>query len=224
MKRARYIVIEGTEGVGKTTQVKKLADYLTDKGYKVLQTKEPGTPHIEITMQMRELMLSNKYDKSLTKTSRELLSQAIRSIHLEHLVFPALNDYDFIVQDRGILSGLAYGEACGNNIDNLIDLNRMTVMFSKGLPDHINDIYNLYDNTIFLHGDLSSNLDRAKNCKQEFEEGDAMESQNSEFYQRVERNFKQEGQQFYGFDSVAVDNKNIDEVFDIILDKLNIKQ
>src|SRR5271167_1025736 len=115
MKRATYICLEGTEGVGKTTQTQKLVDHLRAKGCKVLQTKEPGTAHAPLTMQLRGIMLDKQYDEQLTAPARELISQAIRSIHLEKVVFPALSEYDFIVQDRGILSGLAYGTACGND-------------------------------------------------------------------------------------------------------------
>jgi dTMP kinase len=112
----KYICIEGTEGVGKTTQTQKLVDHLRNLGYSVLQTKEPGTAHSPLTMELRNIMLNAKYEEQLTRTARELISQAIRSIHVEKVIKPAYGKYDFIVQDRGILSGLAYGEACGNDI------------------------------------------------------------------------------------------------------------
>src|ERR1017187_8360897 len=120
--KARYIVFEGTEGVGKSTQTQKLVDYLRAKGYKVLQTKEPGTSHAPLTMLLRSIMLDKQYDEQLTAPARELISQAIRSIHMDKVVVPALLTHDFIVQDRGVLSGLAYGTACGNELDRIISL------------------------------------------------------------------------------------------------------
>src|ERR1019366_1877729 len=116
------ICLEGCEGVGKTTQTQKLVDHLRAKGFKVLQTKEPGTSHLPLTMQLRGIMLDKQYDEQLTVAARELISQAIRSIHIEKLILPALTEYDYIIQDRGILSGLAYGSACGNDVDWLLDL------------------------------------------------------------------------------------------------------
>src|SRR5665213_3054416 len=116
MKKARYICLEGTEGVGKTTQTQRLVDALRERGYRVLQTKEPGTNHVPLTMQLRGIMLDNQYDAILTKPAREFISQAIRSVHLERLIIPSLYEYDFIIQDRGILSGYAYGAGCGNDI------------------------------------------------------------------------------------------------------------
>lgn len=53
----KYICIEGGEGSYKTTTVKALADYYTDRGLRVLVTKEPGTHHLPVTMKLRELML-----------------------------------------------------------------------------------------------------------------------------------------------------------------------
>jgi dTMP kinase len=105
MPTAKYICFEGTEGSGKSTQTQKLVDYLRSKGYKVLQTKEPGTPLSPLTMELRKIMLDSQYESQLTMTARELISQAIRSIHLERVVIPALSEYDYIIQDRGILSG-----------------------------------------------------------------------------------------------------------------------
>ena len=85
MTKARYIVLEGTEGVGKTTQTVTLVNYLERQGYSCLQTKEPGTVHSPLTMELRNIMLNAKYDEQLTTSSRELISQAIRSIHLEQV-------------------------------------------------------------------------------------------------------------------------------------------
>ena len=145
---AQYIVFEGTEGVGKTTQTQKLVDYLKVQGFSVFHTKEPGTVHSPLTMQLRGIMLDNQYDDQLTQNARELVSQAIRSIHLEKVIRPAMNKYDFIVQDRGILSGLAYGEACGNDIGWLETL---ADCVSEPMTSSHNGFYNeLYTRTIFL--------------------------------------------------------------------------
>lgn len=58
----KYICIEGGEGTYKTTTTKALASYYRSKGLRVLETKEPGTAHLPITMQLREFVLSNSYD------------------------------------------------------------------------------------------------------------------------------------------------------------------
>jgi len=218
MKKARYICLEGTEGVGKTTQTQKLVDHLRSKGYTVLHTKEPGTPHAPLTMLLRGVMLDKQYDDQLTLLARELISQSIRSIHLEKVIAPAMETHDFIVQDRGILSGLAYGTACGNDADWLVN------MINKVVPNHllINNNHVLYDNVIYLKGDIKAGLKKAQSCKQEFTAGDAMEAKGNSFLEKVGFNMNIMSQQF-NTNIINVDGKNIDEVFTEMLRSLNLE-
>jgi dTMP kinase len=216
MKKAIYICFEGTEGVGKTTHTQKLVDYLRSKNFKVLQTKEPGTPHSPLTMQLRGIMLDRQYDEQLTAPARELISQAIRSIHMEKVVLPALNQYDYIVQDRGVLSGLAYGSACGNDIDRLSSLAEYSTESSRHL---LND--GIYDSIIYLKGDTSAGLKKALQAKQEFEAGDAMEAKGDSFMQEVSINMDELSQAF-NTHIINVDGKSIDQVFNDILRVLQL--
>lgn len=176
-----YICIEGPEGVGKTTQTKKLVEWLTKHGFRVLQTKEPGTPLSPLTMTLRALMLDNQYQAEMTPLAREFISQAIRSIHLAHVVTPALGQVDFIVQDRGILSGFAYGTACGNEPEFLYALSQHVVRGAGAFPG----AFGVYDMVIYLRGDPLVGLARAQAAKQEFAAGDAMELQGCEFMKQV---------------------------------------
>jgi len=224
MKKAIYICFEGTEGVGKTTQTNKLVDFLRSKGYSVLQTKEPGTQHLPLTMILREIMLDHKYDESLTRLAREFISQAIRSIHLEKLIAPALTEYDFIVQDRGILSGYAYGSACGNNYE---DLRTMTMQNVDSVLE-INKLFPLipeliYDKVIYLRGNTLKGLERAKSSKQEFESGDAMESKGNSFLNKVSENMNKMSSRFRTI-TIDIDGKSIDEVHLEILSKLEMEK
>lgn len=216
MKKARYICFEGVEGVGKTTQTKKLVEYLRTKGHSVLETKEPGSSHSPLTMELRNIMLNAKYDSELTQTARELVSQTIRSIHIEKVIAPALAQYDFIVQDRGILSGLSYGEACGNDFEWLEDL--MYEVTPEAVAD---DPYTLYDDVVYLTGDVRKGLDKAASAKQEFEAGDAIEMKGLSFMEKVNNNMSEYAEMF-STKRVSVDGKSIDEVFADILNALEI--
>jgi dTMP kinase len=218
MKKATYICFEGTEGVGKTTQTQKLVDHLRAKGYSVLQTKEPGVSHAPLTMILRGIMLDKQYDAELTAPARELISQAIRSIHMEKVVLPAASQYDFIIQDRGILSGLAYGTACGNDVERLIGLSEFVTESSRAT---FND--GLYDCIIYLKGDTSAGLKKAQQAKQEFAAGDAMESRGNSFIETCARNMDDFSEAF-NTKTISVDNKNIDEVFAEILRALNLEE
>ena len=218
---AKYIVIEGCDGVGKTTQTQKLVDYLKSQGHKVLHTKEPGTPLSPLTMEMRNLMLNAKYDNEMTQTARELISQAIRSVHIEQVIVPALGQYDYIIQDRGILSGLAYGTACGNSPAFLFDLiDKVTKPLTKefGLMEQI------YDQVIYLTSeDTSGKLAIAKGSKQEFEAGDAMELKGDKFMLSVQNHMNEFSQSFNTV-KIDVDKKSIEDVFDCIMSTLHLNK
>lgn len=214
---AKYICFEGTEGVGKTTQTQKLVDYLRAKGFKVLQTKEPGSSHAPLTMELRNVMLNAKYDAELTTTSRELISQAIRSIHLEKVIVPALSQYDFIVQDRGILSGLSYGVACGNELKWLQDMADKITLETIDVPYDM-----VYDDIIYLTGNVSVGLHNAQNSKQEFEAGDAIENKGISFMEQVAANMTDYASDF-NTTIICIDGKTIEQVFEDILNQLELK-
>jgi dTMP kinase len=224
MKKALYICFEGTEGVGKTTQTTKLVDFLKSKGYKVLYTKEPGTQHIPLTMTLRAIMLDNQYDQQLTRSAREFISQAIRSIHLEKLIAPALEEYDYIIQDRGILSGYAYGHACGNNFDNLNKMATDNIDAASELNDSLPIIpERIYDKVIYLKGNSFNGLERARASKKEFNTGDAMESRGNKFIDTVSHNMDKMSIRFNTV-TIEVDNKTIDQVHDEILLSLGMEK
>jgi dTMP kinase len=212
---ARYICFEGTEGVGKTTQTQKLVNYLNNKGYKVLQTKEPGTSHLPLTMILRGIMLDKQYDEQLTRPARELVSQAIRSIHLEKLIIPAMSEYDYIIQDRGILSGLAYGSACGNATTFLTNL--VWEVTGRDGP------WELYNDVIYLKGDVKKHLEVAKSAKQEFAAGDAIEAKGADFMQQVQYRMDDFSDRF-NTHCIDVNDQSIEQVFSAILQALKIEE
>jgi len=214
-KKAYYICLEGVEGCGKTTQTQKIVDYLRDKGFKVLQTKEPGTSHLPITLELRKIMLDKQFDDSLTPIAREYISQAIRSIHIDKLIIPSLYEYDFIIQDRGLLSGFAYGTTCGNNFDILTAL-------SYNISGGEYDICKLYDKIIYLRGDVKAGLKAAKSSKQEFKDGDAMEAKGDRFMAQVQANMDIMSKNFPTV-TINVENADIDTVFNEILANIQIK-
>lgn len=215
MRKAKYLCLEGTEGSGKSTHTAKLVKYLTEKGFKVLQTKEPGTPLAPLTMDLRGIMLDAKHETQMTVPARELISQAIRSIHIEKVVIPALSEYDFIIQDRGILSGLAYGHQCGNSH---WDLNHLAAMVTKvaGIPWH-----DLYDKVIYLKNDAAKGLARAKLAKQEFTAGDAMEAKGDAFMVKVAADMDEMVQAFPHC-IINMEGKTVEENFSEILRNIGL--
>jgi thymidylate kinase len=142
----------------------------------------------------------------MTLNSREVISQAIRCIHLQKVVLPAMTEYDYIVQDRGILSGLVYGVACG------VDYSFIENLSNLGIGQKNTDVYNLYDQIILFRGDVAAGLKRALSSKQEFESGDAMENQGISFLDKVNLNFFDFEKKFKHVSIIDVENKSIEKV------------
>ena len=99
-----FITFEGINGSGKTTQAKKLFEYLTSIGKKVVLTKEPGGGG-EFCMALRELLLKTKDISSMAEL---FLLYASRTEHLRKVIEPALKDGKIVICDRYIDSSFAY--------------------------------------------------------------------------------------------------------------------
>jgi dTMP kinase len=207
----RYICIEGTEGCYKTTNVSALVEYFKSQGKTVLQTKEPGTPLNTLTMKLREIMLSNEFANDMTPIAREFISQAIRSIHMEKVVIPN-SDVDFIIQDRGTLSGLTYAKTIGHDD-----------AFIRSLISKVtnSDTWNIYDDVIILMNDPEVGLTLAKSSKNEFKGGDVMESMGNQFMNNVLSEMIKETSLHINVHLINVCGKNPTEILQEILKSLD---
>ena len=95
----RFITFEGGEGTGKSSQVKRLVARLTDAGYEVVATREPGgTPTAEA---IRQFVLSGKAVE-LGARGEAALMAAARADHVERVIRPALAAGKWVVCDRFI--------------------------------------------------------------------------------------------------------------------------
>jgi dTMP kinase len=101
----RFITLEGGEGTGKSTQIKRLKAALEEKGIKVLATREPGgSPGAE---QIRKLMVEGEPGRwdAITET---LLAYAARADHVARTIGPALRTGTWVISDRFNDSTFAY--------------------------------------------------------------------------------------------------------------------
>ena len=114
-----FVVFEGPDGSGQTTQAKLLADYLQNKGISVFQTKEPTNDTI-IGKMIREV-LQNKI--KVHEDTLQLLFVADRAEHLHSQIEKRLDAKEWVVCDRYIMSTLAFGSASGVSPDWLKKLN-----------------------------------------------------------------------------------------------------
>ena len=104
-QRGYFITFEGGEGTGKSTQLKLLADYLSSKHIRNIQTKEPGGT--QAGLELRKLLVcgdKNKFDP----IAEALLYYADRRVHLVNKIWPALENGEWVLSDRFADSTMAY--------------------------------------------------------------------------------------------------------------------
>jgi len=123
--RERFITLEGGEGAGKSTQARRLADKLEEKGHSVVVTREPGgSPGAEI---IRKLIVSGDEGR-WTPKAEALLVFAAREDHLMRTIRPALDRGAWVICDRFIDSTRAYqGAAQGLDLQVIDTLGEMVI-------------------------------------------------------------------------------------------------
>ncbi len=131
MGRGRFVSLEGGEGCGKSTQLRRLAEALRSRGLDVVETREPGgSPGAEA---IRKLLLEGEEERWSAGTEA-LLFAAARGDHVARTIRPALDRGAWVLTDRFLDSSLAYqGGAGGIGIESV---RRLHEIGSGGfLPD-----------------------------------------------------------------------------------------
>ncbi len=99
----RFVVLEGGDGSGKSTQLRRLATWLHDRGIDVVETREPGGTDLGIAV--RALLLDGA---AIDDRAEALLMAADRAQHLAEVVRPALARGAWVLSDRHVPSSLVY--------------------------------------------------------------------------------------------------------------------
>lgn len=168
MSKGLFITFEGGDGCGKTTQIKLLDEYLRNKGYKTLLTREPGSKGLGV--KLREILLN--YDGEVSPTCESFLFLADRAQHVDCIIKPALEDGVIVLCDRHTDSTVAY-QGYGRGLD-LEQIHRLNKIATGGLKP---------DLTIVLDVDVKTSQERVGTQK------DRMESAGIEFFERVRKGF-----------------------------------
>ena len=117
MHSGRLITFEGLDGCGKTTQLEKAKDWLTEQGYDVLKTRQPGGT--KIGQQIRRILLDPKH-KELQPESELLLYLSDRIQHIQETIIPAKATGKIVLCDRFHDSTVAYqGYGRGLNLNSI---------------------------------------------------------------------------------------------------------
>lgn len=175
-----YIVIEGTDGTGKSTQAELLAEKLTDLGHRVTQFHEPdGVP---IAHELRGIIVNSTLTRSAF--TNVLMFTAARRENWLQSALPALQRGEYVITTRNYYSTLAY-QAIAEGLDRN-GLQDSDIQYIEQLTEDATDKrYMTPDYAIML--DIEDETERTRRIAQrgELSTPDTFESRNSEFQQKV---------------------------------------
>lgn len=173
-----FISFEGTEGVGKTTLIRKIYEHLEQQGQQVVLTREPGgTPMAE---QIRSLLLSVNHEESMSNDTELLLMYAARAQHLQQVIMPALTEHKTVLCDRFTDASFAYQCAGRGLSQSKLQL----------LNDHF--VSHMPDITFWLDAPIETGMSRAR------ERGalDRFEQEKVTFFEKVRAGYQQLWEQY----------------------------
>ena len=170
-KRGVFITIEGMDGCGKSTQMRRLAKRLIASGHEVIETAEPGGT--QIGSKIRNILLDSA-NTELSPRAELLLYFAARAQNVDELILPALERGSIVLSDRFTDSSLAY-QGCGRGLgaETVLALDRIAC---RGLKP---------DLTLLIDIDLVTSQARAEARNRRSQRTDRMEEQTAVFYKKV---------------------------------------
>lgn len=115
----KFIIFEGLDGSGQSTQVNLLKEYFEKRGFRVFATKEP-TKTSSVAQEIRDVLEKRK---EISGDNLQKLFVQDRKEHLEKEILPALERGEMVVCDRYFFSTFAFGTAAGLDLEWLIKLN-----------------------------------------------------------------------------------------------------
>jgi dTMP kinase len=147
-RRGKFITFEGLDGCGKSTQLARLAEKLTQQGFSVVVTREPGGT--EAGEKIRRLLLDTR-TSGLAPMAELALMFASRAQHIQEVILPALDAGQVVLCDRFTDSSEAY-QGGGRKLGSRPVLELHRVLSGDLKPDL----------TILMDSDVDSSVERAR--------------------------------------------------------------
>jgi dTMP kinase len=208
MSAARFVTLEGIEGVGKTTQLKRLSSALSSRGIAHVLTREPGgTPLAE---SIRQVVLSAR-EESLPPNAELLLMFAARAVHLANHIEPNLQAGRWVICDRFTDATYAY-QGGGRQLSSepIRALERMVQGTRR--PDL----------TLLLDAPVEAALARAA-ARNAGAAADRFERERGEFFERVRKAYLARAAAEPDRVAVLDATQGVDEVGARILEQLKVR-
>ena len=181
--RGRFITIEGLDGCGKSTQLRRLADVLRTEGVDVVETREPGgTP---IGDEIRGLLLDSR-TKGMSPWAELALMFASRAQQIDQLILPSLAEGKWVLCDRFTDSSEAY-QGGGRKLGSQAVIRLHEVVCRDLQPDL----------TVYMDSDVEHSVNRARRRNRRSTQGSAdekdenrFEQESRAFFQRVQEAYR----------------------------------
>ena len=170
--RGIFISMEGPDGSGKSTQLELLKKYLSDKGYEIIITREPGGTRISEAV--REIILNKEYTE-MSYMTEALLYASARAQLVSEVIKPAIDEGKAVISDRFVDSSAVYqGMARGLGVENVYKMNEFAIQ--GVMPD------------LTIHLDLPAKVGISR--KKDQKELDRMELEALDFHEKVAEGYR----------------------------------
>lgn len=180
--KGRFITIEGIEGVGKTTNIQFIQDWLTTNKIEFISTREPGGT--ELGEQLRNLLLHGGH---VSNNAELLMMFAARAQHLDEVIKPAIESGKWVICDRFTDSTYAY-QGGGRQMD-VVTISQLEALVHGAFQPHM---------TLLL--DAPVEIGRARAAKRGA--ADRIEAEDLAFFNRVRDMFLSRAKQAERFQIV----------------------
>jgi dTMP kinase len=167
MQQDVFITLEGVEGAGKSTLMAYAAEYFSEKGKEVIQTREPGGT--KTGEQIRAILLDSD-NETLTDNTELLLMFAARMQHIDEVIKPALSSGKIVICDRFTDATYAY-QGAGRGLDTT-RIEALEKWVQQGLKPDITLLFDL---------DIETGLRRANQRS----DADRFEQEEISFFERI---------------------------------------
>ena len=158
-----FISFEGGDGCGKSTQMERAAKYLSERGWRVRTTREPGG--CPVSERIRQILLDVS-SEGMTPECEALLFAAARAQHVREVIRPALSRGEIVLSDRFLDSSLVYqGVGRGLGMERVEKINRIAV---DGTMPQLTLWYDLDPDVALARRKNASELDRMEREKHSF--------------------------------------------------------
>ena len=199
MKKGLFITFEGADGCGKSTQMQLLKQYLQNKGYNIVETREPGGKGLG--EKIREILLN--YDGEVSDRCESFLFLADRAQNIDVIVKPAIRDGKIVLCDRHTDSSVAY-QGYGRGLD-IEEINRLNTLSTGGLKPDLTYVFDV---------DIETSMTRVG------KEKDRMESAGDEFFNKVRKGYLEIAKQEPERVKVINAKNDIETVFQDVLKEI----